>query len=1076
MNKYNHQAMTTRFFSKLFYFFLIAFVSCTATADPPDWEDPEVIGVNKEEPHTTLMSYNDKQTALNGDRRESSNYKTLNGQWNFHYSKSPFERPVDFYKTGFDDSQWENIRVPGHWELQGYGIPIYINNLNSSILHDYDWPFPVNPPYVDHDNNPVGSYRRSFQIPDAWDGKEVFLHFGGVNSAFYLWVNGKKVGFSQGSMTPAEFNVTDYLEKGENQVALEIYRWSDATYIEDQDMWRLSGIFRDVFLFATPQLHIRDFFAKSGLDGDYKDAYLNLRLDVSNYGKATTDSYSVVAELYDMNGKFVEVDGQMSVEIPSTESRGQSFAEIEARVPDPLKWTAETPNLYTLLITLNDAEGKSIEMLSHRIGFREVEIQGRQLLINGKPVYLKGVNRHEHDPVFGKHVPLEKAIREVKLMKQNNINAVRTSHYPHAPLFYELADQYGLYVVDEANIESHGVGYDSDETLADKPEWKAAHVDRVKSMMHRDRNHPSVIIWSLGNEAGIGQNFVAAADYVREHDPTRPLHYLPGYGKWLHPVTDLAVPMYTPIPRLKEYAENDPDRPLILCEYAHSMGNSLGNFKDYWATIKNYDVLQGGFVWDWIDQGLQKTDGKGNEYWAYGGDFGEYDHDGNFCINGIVLPDLTPSPAAAEVKKVYQDINVSALDLESGKFKVKNEYFFKDLSAVEAIAQITQNGIIIEEHAIDLPQIGPRASKVIRIPVNNISRSSGNEYHLMIRFRLAEDKQWASGGHALAWEQFELPVEEAVSGADFSDMDQVRMRETTDHIIVSGSDFSVEFDKQAGVLSNMKYRGTDFIERSLVPNFWRAPTDNDDARGNGLKYWLSEWKDAADKRVVEHVQAKRMNASAIKISVESEVPVGATTYDQTYTIYGNADVVISTKIRPDSDKPPMMRIGMQMQMPAHFNNVQWFGRGPHETYEDRKSAAAVGLYEMLTSELAVDYIRPQENGNRTDTRWVAFYDDQGNGFAAMGQPLMNFSAWPYTQEQLSEAEHTVDLPGQSDFYTVNLDYRQMGVGGDNSWSKRARPHEEYRLKSIPYSYTIGIRPFTSNTDSLSEVVKKPMPE
>lgn len=1040
----------------------------------PDWENPEMIGVNKERAHATLMPYANRALALRGQRQDSSFYQSLSGAWKFNWVRKPADRPTTFFDPGFDDSGWGLITVPGHIELQGHDMPIYIN----MFVNSFNFPFPIRPPYVNHDYNPVGSYRRTFEIPAHWDGREVFLHFEGVISAFYVWVNGQPVGYSQGSMTPAEFNVTPYLKSGENVIAAQVYRWSDASYIEDQDMWRLSGIYRDVFLYATPKVHIRDFFARAELDDAYRDALLEVSVEVINYSDKAAGVHTVAVELLDRAGKSVAVEPALEGRVAPLGATGEVTLDVKGTVSNPMKWTAETPNLYTLLLTLRDEKGKTIEMLSHNFGFRKIEIKNKQLLVNGQPVLLKGVNRHEHDPYLGKTQTVSRMIQDVELMKQNNVNAVRTSHYPHDPEFYALCDLYGLYVVDEANIESHGVGFELRNSLANKPEWRKAHLDRVESVVHRDKNHPSVIIWSLGNEAGFGRNLIEAADWVRATDTTRPVQYLWDWPmeRWTHEATDIATPMYSTIRQLVQYAESDPDRPLILCEYSHAMGNSLGNFKDYWDTIRKYDVLQGGFIWDWVDQGLVKTTEDGRRYWAYGGDFGEPKHHGAFCLNGVVMPDRATTPKLPEMKKVYQDISVTPVDLNAGKVKVTNEYFFKDLSFVECVWQLLENGVLVKSQTVGLPTIRPQSSAEVTIPLGVAVPKAGAEYLLTVQFRLAEGTLWAPKGYVVAWDQFELPIRKPAEKVKVDTMEPVKLNEEAGRFVVTGRDFSAVVDKKTGALSSLEFKGTSIIKSPLMPNFWRAITDNDISEGNGLARLLGDWENAAENQTVKNVSARQVSGSVVEIVAESDIPVGKATYFNHYRIYGNGDVAITTDIKPDPDKQPMMRLGMQMQIPAQFENVQWYGRGSHETYWDRQSGAAVGVYAMKTRELAFDYVRPQENGNRTDVRWAAFYNDEGAGFAAIGDPLMNFSAWPYTQAQLTAATHTVKLPTETDFFTVNLDYKQMGVGGDTTWMTTARPHEQYRLEAKPYRYTITLRPFTRAMGTITEVVERPQAE
>ena len=632
-----------------------------------DWENPEMVGRNKEPGHCTLTPFGDAESAMCGKRESSQYYKSLNGMWKFNWVIKPAERPMDFYKVGFDDSGWKEIDVPSNWEMRGYGRPIYINA---------GYPFPRKPPYIDNDYNPVGSYRTTFTIPEEWEGREVFVHFDGVMSAFYLWVNGKSVGYSQDSMTPAEFNITRYLRKGENVLAAEVYRWCDGSYLEDQDTWRLSGIYRDVYLFSTPKLHLRDFFVRSELDENYKDAKLMVTAKVKNYSDRKAGGAEVELKLLDAETKepiLAEVKARADGSIAAGEERE---INIEADVSEPKKWSAEEPHLYIVLLTLKDSGGEMLEVERCNFGFRKVELKGGQLLVNGKAIYIKGVDRHEHDPDEGRAIRCSLMMKDIKLLKQNNINTVRTSHYPDKPAWYDLCDKFGIYLIDEANIESHGMGHHKNP-IANDPKWKKAHMERVMRVVERDKNHPSVIIWSLGNEAGDGTNFEAASEWAHNRDKSRLVQYEPGREK---PYTDIVCPMYSSITYIRRYAREERNRPLIMCEYAHAMGNSVGNLQDYWDVIEEYKHLQGGCIWDWADQGLRKKDANGKEFWAYGGDYGEKKHDGNFCCNGIVMPDRKPNPSLYEVKKVYQNIKVKEVDLAEGKMFVHNKYIFKSLS------------------------------------------------------------------------------------------------------------------------------------------------------------------------------------------------------------------------------------------------------------------------------------------------------------------------------------------------------------------------------------------------------------
>ncbi|MDG5767597.1 glycoside hydrolase family 2 TIM barrel-domain containing protein [Balneolales bacterium ANBcel1] len=1055
-------------------FLFVAAAACntagidTADRQPhPDWENPEMIGVNKEDPHATLVPYSSREAALTMDRSNSPYVRTLSGDWQFHWAPNPSERPSGFYSNDFDSGDWDLLRVPSNWQLEGFGSPIYIN---------FGFPFPTNPPYVDHEQNEVGSYLKTFEIPDDWDGREVFLHFEGVNGAFYLWVNGEKAGYSQGSKTPAEFNITEYLRDGENSVALEVYRWSDASYLEDQDRWRWSGIYRDVFLFSTPKTHIRDFFAHAELDEEYRHAHLTIDVEIARYvnerasddGASPGEAHRLSVELVDNAGRTVTTDPAMQMPVPDIEAGSLQTVSLEAHIENPKKWTAETPNLYTLLLTLWDEAGEPTEILSHQFGFRQIEIRNTQLLVNGEPILLKGVNRHEHDPFTGRAISRDSMIAEIKLMKQHNINAVRTAHYPNDPVWYELADRYGLYLVNEANIESHDSWYVVDPYLADRPVWRETHLDRIRSVVHRDKNHPSVIIWSLGNESGIGQNLVDGANWIREFDPTRPVHYLWDWPMetWVTEATDLAVPMYAGIQQIQAYAENDPEMPLILCEYAHAMGNSVGNLQDYWDTIKAYDVLQGGFIWDWVDQGLAKTDDQGETYWAYGGDFGEEVHDGNFCINGIVMPDREPSPAMPEVKKVYQDIHVRMPDdAGAGRFEVFNEYFFRDLDFVDARWTVTEDGHVIAEGMATLPEIKPQTSGEIQVPLTNIAMDPASEYILTLSFMLADDHKWAPAGHLVAWDQFILQdgeysdpfgaVTDAGNGSDLS------LEEEERHYVISGETFRAYIDRETGALVRWTVDGHEMLTAPLVPNFWRAHTDNDDANGHGLAHLLAEWENAAENRELTDIKTRQDENGHVTVTTEFRIPVGDASYTNTYEFDANGRIRIGTAINPDPDHEPMMRLGMQTRIPDAMERTTWYGRGPHETYEDRKTGAQIGIYDLHTRDLAVDYVRPQENANRTDVRWVEFRDADGLGFKVSGTPQLNFSAWPYSQQELDEATHTYQLKGDRDYFTLNLDYGQMGVGGDNSWSEGARPHPQYRLEARPYTYTITLEPLVA---------------
>ncbi|TFG47273.1 MAG: DUF4981 domain-containing protein, partial [Candidatus Brocadiia bacterium] len=707
-----------------------------------DWEDPEVIGINKEPAHSTAIPYNNLENAIQCMRENSEYYRSLNGKWQFRYSAKPADRPTDFYRTDFDAVNWDLIDVPCSWETRGFGRAIYLNDL---------YPFKKNPPFIQHDYNPVGSYRTEFETPKDWNGREIFINFDGVESAFYLWINGKLVGYSEDSRTPAEFNITRYLKKGKNLLAAEVYRWCDGSYLEDQDFWRLSGIFRNVYLWSAPKLHIRDFFVTCGLDANYTNAELNAVILVKNFSQKAVESPVLEMELLEA-GKTTELLSMASKASETIGPDDEKQFTFKAEIGSPQKWSAENPYLYTFLLKLKNDAGNIDEIQSCRVGFRKVEIKGGQLLVNGKAIYIKGVNRHEHDPDNGHYVSEESMISDIKLMKQHNINTVRTCHYPDAPRWYELCDEYGLYLIDEANIESHGMCY-GNESLAKDPKWLKAHMDRTVRMVARDKNHPSAIIWSLGNEAGDGSNFVATSNWIRSRDNSRPVHYEGAKGGRN---SDIYCPMYATIEKIVDYAKEDRDKPLILCEYAHAMGNRVGNLQDYWDAIEKYKHLQGGSIWDWVDQGLRGRTSHGRDFWAYGGDFGDFPNDGNFCCNGLVQPDRKPNPSLYDVKKVYQNIKVRPLDKSSGKVRIRNKYAFTDLNRFDCTWQLSENGVDIQSGVLGRLNIAPQQEKELAIAFDKPALKANTEYRMKVNFTLPEDTLWAAKGHIVAWDQFDL--------------------------------------------------------------------------------------------------------------------------------------------------------------------------------------------------------------------------------------------------------------------------------------------------------------------------------
>jgi beta-galactosidase len=1019
----------------LFIIFLFTVV-VSAQETVNDWENPKVFAINKEPAHCTLIPYEDHKQAIRDVPDRSPFYRTLNGLWKFHWVPKPADRPGDFFEPGTDVKHWDDIPVPANWQLHGYGIPIYTNAR---------YPFPANPPKISHDYNPVGSYRRDFIIPQSWQGRQVFIHFAGVKSAFYLWINGKKVGYSQGSMTPAEFNITRYVKAGNNIAAVEVYRWSDGSYLEDQDMWRLSGIYRDVFLFSTPAAHLRDFWVHSELDNQYRNATLKVTASIRNYGDHSSQQHKLEVFLYDRDGRLVTGKPLMEINVPPVEPGTEKSLDLKATLADPHKWTAETPYLYNVVLTLKDRQNRIKEVEQCRFGFRQVEIKAGQLLVNGKAITIKGVNRHEHDPDFGRAVPFERMVKDIRLLKQNNINAVRTSHYPDHPAWLDLCDRHGIYLVDEANIESHGMGYKPERTLGNNPQWKEAHLDRGISMVERDKNHPSVIIWSMGNEAGDGVNFEALSNWIHRRDPTRPVHYERALER---PHVDIVSPMYARIPRIIKYAGQPQKRPLILCEYAHAMGNSVGNLKEYWDAIEAHKHLQGGFIWDFIDQGLRKKTTDGQTFWAYGGDYGDIPNDGNFCCNGIVQPDRTPNPSLYEVKKVYQYVKVTPLDLKKGKVRVLNAYDFIDLQFLGIDWVLTENGKPVQNGKLKRLSLKPGQAGTLTVPFKQPEPLPGAEYFLTVTFSLARNTSWAKPGHVVAWEQFKLPIDTPEPpGPDTGKMTALTVKMSGEKFTVGHEGFSVEIGRKSGLIEKWRINDQELFLRPLIPNFWRVPTDND--VGNRMPRRQAIWRSAGNNRTAPGITVKKINPQIVRIETRSRLPAGNSPLDIHYTFYSSAFIVVECRVQAHKDLPNLPRFGMQARLPGTFNRVTWFGRGPHETYWDRRSGAAVGRYSLALDKQVHRYVRPQENGNKTDVRWLTLSTDDGSSLLVVGKPLLYFSAWPYSMTDLEEGKHSHE-PGHRDFVTLNLDHKQMGVGGDNSWG--ARPHTEYTLPPKEYSY------------------------
>ena len=1033
-----------------------------------EWENPQVFAVNKEPPRASFLPHPNRESALESDFLESPWKVSLNGEWRFKLVRNPDSAPEGFMHPDFDDSAWDTIPVPSNWQMLGYDKPIYVN---------VQYPFPANPPYVPQDDNPTGLYRKRFSLDgEKLRGKQVFIVFEGVDSAFYLWVNGRFVGYSQGSRLPAEFNITRFIGEGENLVAVKVLRWSDGSYLEDQDMWRLSGIFRDVYVYFAPNVRIRDFYVKTLFDKKYRNAVLEVLVKVRSYADETNKRLTVELELLDAKGKpvFKEPLKQVIGEIKPGE---EIYVTFRKKVEEPRKWSAEDPYLYRLLITLRSGEGEVLEVIRGFVGFRQVEIRGGQILVNGVPVLFKGVNRHEHDDVRGHAITKESMVKDIFLMKKFNFNAVRTSHYPNHPYWYHLCDKYGIYLIDEANIECHGLaniwksGVETVNEPANSVEWLNAMMERCVRMVERDKNHPSVIMWSLGNESGYGPSHDAMAAWIHGHEPTRPVHYEGAIHvkTGVPEAVDVLSVMYPSLDFLKKLATSDDDRPVIMCEYVHSMGNSTGNLKEYWDLIRRFRRLCGGFIWDWVDQGLLKEEDE-VKFWAYGGDFGDEPNDGNFCINGLVWPDRKPQPAMWECKKVFQPVEARPVDLMRGKVEILNRYDFTRLDeAVEISWELRADGEILQKGDIPTPHIPPRASAIVTIPYRVPEPKPGTEYWLVLRYRLICSTPWAEKGFEVGWTQFKLPLSVPdVEPIRIDEMPPLRVEEDEEKVEINGMDFRVVFYKEKGDFT-YEYRGSLLIKEVNLLEVWRAPTDNDAAR---IAYeWLKFGLDRLEHRV-EQVRVKQISPQTARIVVEmrSSAPGVDTGFSSRYvlTFYGDGDLIIDSYIEPDKALPPLPRLGFTLRLPGEYRYMEWYGRGPHENYQDRKFGAMVDVYSGTVEEQYVPYIMPQENGNKTDVRWVALRNEEGYGLLAVAEQVMEVSAHYFTAHDLAKAKHTHELRRREDIF-LHLDYRQRGLGGASCGPDTL---SQYEIPPKPVNFKVILKPLKPRCEPIILSKKK----
>ena len=1069
----------------------LAFVSISSAQNKNIWhyiENEQVISENKEAAHASFTSF----ASMNELTNNKPNFHlSLDGLWKFKWVRSPKDRPQTFMNPKERLRGWKEIKVPANWEVEGYGVPIYVNHqyefsdYKAMVADDMelvDRVYPKNPGKVPHGYNPVGSYRRDFNLDADWNEKELFLHIGAMKSGGFVWLNGQYIGYSQGSKLPSEFNITKAAKKGKNTIAIQIFRWTDGSYLEGQDFWRISGIERSVYIYGQPKVRLQDFEVLSNLDKSYEDGRLELDIQLQNHLNSAKQ-VQVEYQLYD--DTILLTKETKSIQLNQNSKEALTFKKTISKVSP---WSAEHPNLYTLRILIKDAKGTLLEATERKIGFRSVEIKNGLLLVNGQVITLKGVNTQETDPETG-HVMSEALIlKDIRLWKENNINAVRLSHYPRGRRFYELCDLYGIYVVDEANIESHGMYYGK-YSLAKKSNWEKAHVDRMLRMVKRDKNHPSVIIWSMGNEAGNGVNFYAGYKAIKANDKSkRPVQYERPYKdrdgslydmEWN---TDIIVPQYPSPATFERIGSNKTDRPFIPSEYAHAMGNSTGNFADYWEIIEKYENLQGGFIWDWVDQSIWKTNDKGQRFYAYGGDYGKgMPTDNSFLNNGIVFPDRKPQPALYEVKKAHEYINFKDEGLNGfneQRILIENLYDFTNLNQFDFTVQIKANGKVLKTIELADLDVETHTSKLVRISLDGVDFKENTEYFIFISARTKNKWSLLPKGFEVAKEQLFLTKKFKLKELQINKGTALQINNSVKNLQLSSMDMQLVFDKNSGQITSYFYKNKELIKNQAGPkiNFWRAPTDND--LGSAMERNNIAWKEASLFPKVTKFEYTVSPDNSVQVSIEYALPGVNTEHQTVYTIYGNGMIKIANSLNASSYKGDIPRVGMRMQIPKNYDAVTYYGRGPWENYQDRKSSSLIDVYTSLVKDMYVPYIRPQENGNRTDVRWMALSNENNEGLliAAPFSQQLSITALHMLNEDFditdgldysknnknaNYSKHTTDIV-ERDLIQLNIDMQQRGLAGDDSWY--SKPQKAYQIDAQKkHQYIFYLIPFSKGT-------------